>query len=125
MTREELAEIVPLAAEISDIQRRLSEAEVQAVVQTSSKTFPYTKCTAIYEGYPPNCNKLVAELQHAKKQYSRCLEWIDGISDVLTRRIFRLRFVEGLSWRQIAQKVGGNNSEEGLKKIEQRFLAKM
>lgn len=124
VTRENLAEIIPLRAEIADLERRLSEQEVRVSVQSSGKDFPYAKHSAILEGLPLSSDKLLAELQSAKKRLSCRLQWIDGISDLQTRRIFRLRYVEGVSWQAIAQRAGGGNTADSVRMLAKRFLTK-
>lgn len=44
--------------------------------------------------------------------------------DSLTRQILALRFVNGLSWRQVAFSVGGGNTEDSVKKTAYRYLKK-
>lgn len=50
--------------------------------------------------------------------------WISGIEEPLTRQVFRLRFLCGLSWADVAQTVGGRNSENGVKAICYRYIEK-
>lgn len=64
-------------------------------------------------------------------KYRRCLAeqqrleaYIAGIEDSFVRQIFTCRFVEGLSWRQVADKVGGKNSAGNLYKMAYRFVKK-
>ena len=33
-------------------------------------------------------------------------EWIDGIEDVQTRCVFKMYYIDGLSWEQVAMKTG-------------------
>lgn len=40
------------------------------------------------------------------------------------QRIIRLKLFEGLSWEQVAKKVGGNATENSLKKEFERFMKK-
>ena len=49
-------------------------------------------------------------------------EFISTISDSQIRQIVRYRVLDELSWRQIAQKIGGGNTEDSTKKI---FLPKL
>ena len=50
--------------------------------------------------------------------------YIDGVEDSLTRQILTLRYVNGLSWQQVANSVGGANTEYSVKHICYRYLAK-
>lgn len=48
--------------------------------------------------------------------------WISGIDDPLTRQIFRLRFLCGLPWADVAQTVGGRNTASSVKMVCSRYL---
>lgn len=53
---------------------------------------------------------------------ARLERYIREIPDSLTRAIFELRFMECLSWDQVAVRVGGGNSLGGVKKRCYRYL---
>lgn len=53
---------------------------------------------------------------------ARLERYIREIPDSLTRAIFELRFMERLSWDQVAARVGGGNSLSGVKKRCYRYL---
>ena len=48
-------------------------------------------------------------------------EFIARIEDSHIRRIVRFRVVDGLTWKQVAHRMGGGNTEDGVKKAYQRF----
>ncbi len=48
--------------------------------------------------------------------------FIAGIPDIQIRMIFRLRFSRGLAWKEVAQVLGGGNSEAGVKSAAYRYL---
>ncbi len=52
------------------------------------------------------------------------LAYINSIPDGLMRQILTFRFVTGLSWTAVANKIGGGNTEESVKKAFYRFFAK-
>ncbi|MCM1194133.1 MAG: hypothetical protein NC389_17135 [Acetatifactor muris] len=54
----------------------------------------------------------IAKLQ---KECSQVEEYIEGIEDSMTRRIFRMRFIDGLSQRQISRAVHFDKSTIGRK----------
>ena len=64
------------------------------------------------------------KLRHCLAEQQRLEQYIAGIEDSFVRQIFTCRFVEGLSWRQVAKKVGGKNSAGNIRVICHRFLAK-
>lgn len=49
-------------------------------------------------------------------------KFISGIPDSQTRRIFMLRYVDGLSWNKVADKIGGGNTDDGVRKTAERYL---
>lgn len=50
-------------------------------------------------------------------------EFIASISDSHIRRIVNLRVIDGLSWNEVARKVGGN-TEDSVRKAFERFVEK-
>ena len=48
--------------------------------------------------------------------------FINGIEDSHIRRIVSMRYIDGLTWRQIAVRIGGGNSEDAVRKTVERFL---
>lgn len=50
--------------------------------------------------------------------------YIDSINDYQIRLILSMRFVDHLTWNQISVKIGGNNTEDSVKKMCYRFLKK-
>lgn len=55
--------------------------------------------------------------------YHKILDFIDGIDDALLRLAISLRFVNGLSWGQVALHIGGGNTGDGIRKQCDRFLS--
>lgn len=49
-------------------------------------------------------------------------EFISSVEDSRMRRIINLRFIENLSWNKVADKIGGGNTEDGIKKAFYRFI---
>lgn len=52
-------------------------------------------------------------------------KFISGIDDIQTRMIFRLRFVRGLSWKEVASIMGKKYSEESVKSCCYRYLCNL
>lgn len=50
--------------------------------------------------------------------------FISKINDSHVRRIINLRIIEKQSWLKIAEKIGGGNTEDSVKKIFYRFIEK-
>lgn len=51
-------------------------------------------------------------------------EFIASVKDSHMRRIINLRFVENLSWNKVADRIGGGNTEDSIKKAFYRFMEK-
>ena len=76
------------------------------------------------------CAAEIADLQAiiAAKQIqciherSRLERWINAIPDSLLRQIFSLRYVNNLSWGQVALRVGGGNTADSVRKQHCRYL---
>lgn len=53
----------------------------------------------------------------------RVTAFISAIKNDQTRMIFRLRFLRCLTWGEVADVIGGRNTEGGVQKICYRYLA--
>ena len=49
-------------------------------------------------------------------------EYIASIDDSRMRRIVNMRFIDNLSWNQVADRIGGGNTEGSVKMAFQRFM---
>lgn len=130
MTLKELSQLYHLTREIEMDRRRLEELEAKAEPGAQRLTgMPHS---------PSPSNKLedcaieIAELREIiQPKLKLCVQerirlerYISGIEDSVTRQIFVCRFVDGLSWDQVAEIVGGGNSAGSVKKICYRYLKK-
>ncbi len=130
MTIQELSQLYWLNREIELDQQRLAELRSNASPRSPSLT-----------GLPgggdnsSSVERLAAEIvdlqaiidaKHLQciHERSRLERYIADIDDSLTRMIFRLRFVNGLSWQQVAASVGGGNTADSVKKTCYRYLKK-
>ncbi len=50
--------------------------------------------------------------------------YIGTIEDNQTRMIFRLRFIHGMAWKEVAAAIGGRNTEDGVKATCYRYIAR-
>lgn len=53
---------------------------------------------------------------------SQIVNFIENIDNDQTRLIFRLRFLRGLAWKEVAAIIGGRNSEESVRMMCYRYL---
>lgn len=49
-------------------------------------------------------------------------DYITTIQDTQTRMIFRLRFLHGMTWKEVASATGGRNTESGVKAVCCRYI---
>ncbi len=130
MTLRELSQLYYLNREIEMDRRRLSELEAHAFPGGQSFTG-----TPHGDGTGRSVENLALEIESIRSvieaKQRRCLRernrlerYIFSIEDSLLRQIFSCRFVDGLSWQQVAARVGGGNTAPGVKMLCYRFLRK-
>ena len=72
-----------------------------------------------------DCRGVVeAKIQRSMVEYNRLNRYIANVPDSLTRQIMALRFVNGMSWNQVAMRVGGGNTADGVRMLVNRYLKK-
>jgi len=60
-----------------------------------------------------------------EKAEKRVFSFIEGVDDEQMRLILRLRFVRLLTWQEVADIIGGNNTTDGVKSTYYRFMKTM
>lgn len=128
MTTRELSQLYHLRREIQQDQERLAKLEMEA-----------TACAVNLSGMPhaPGVSDKVgryaadiadlrllveANLRRCGKELIRLNGYIDDIPDSHTRQIFRLRYIDGCTWGQVAARIGGGNTADGMRKACTRYL---
>jgi len=78
-------------------------------------------------------SKFVAQIVDLEKQITELksdiscerqavMEFVESIQDGFIKTIFSLRFIECMTWAEIAEVVGGDNTEDSVKKVCYRYL---
>lgn len=127
MTIKELSQLYYLNKEILQQRKRLAELEA-----LSTNTTPQISGMPHTPGVSDKVAQCAAEIADLKALLSlniqkywyernRLERYIAGIEDSLTRQVFTLRFVDGLTWVQVAHRIGGN-TEGSVKMICYRYL---
>jgi len=128
MTKKELSQLYYLNCEIEEQQRRLAELESIA-----------TSCTANITGLPKTDGiadkiaKYAIEISDLKGlldlnlkkcfyELNRLNRYIQSVEESQMRLILSLRYINGLSWRQIAFSIGGSTTEDSIRMLHNRFL---
>lgn len=129
MTLKELSQLHYLNREIERDQERLEELRAKASAPGAPSYDGMPKSL----GFENRLERYVAEIVDLETiiqakitqglhERNRLERYIAEIPDSLTRQIFQLRFINGLTWLQTAYSVGGNNTEEGVRKRVYRYL---
>lgn len=141
MEKEILTQYVSLKKEAIEIREKIDKLEEQiakieadgAVVDKVTGGSGGAQSFRI-EGFPYPEYSRKKTLLYARKATLSGLEleisetinkvevFIAGIKDSHMRRIVTLRVVDGLSWENVARKMGGANNENNIKKAYQRFM---
>lgn len=58
------------------------------------------------------------------KQISEIEEYINSIDDSQMRRMIKYKYIEELSWQQVAERMGGGNTADGCRMAVDRYLKK-
>lgn len=147
MTKKELSQLFYLNREIKQLQHKkeLLECDLKQLsttvgsVQASQMQIPFKLHSVKVEGIAITDRKkwlkIKVELTDVKKlielkseqlvcEYNRLNRYIQSVDDSLIRQILELRFIEGLSWNNVADGVGGNNTEDSVKQACHRYIIK-
>lgn len=131
MTIQQLNQYRHLVREIPDVKKRIrgyrKELTGFSTVLASQAEPPYTLHSVTV---PAPCQNDIQDmikmmqrrLRRITRQHNEIEEYIDTISDSQLRRIFQLRFIDGLSWENVTIRIGGGNSEKAVKKKAYRYL---
>lgn len=131
MTLKELSQLYYLNREIERDQERLEKLRVRASAPGSPNYDGMPKSPSFENRLERYIAEMVdleaiiqAKITQCLHERARLERYIAEIPDSLTRQIFQLRFINGLTWVQIAYSVGGNNTEASVKMVCYRYLKK-
>ncbi len=135
MTLKELSQLYWMKREIEENKRRLEELEAMASSPKAQNIDLFRRKSNMphVPSHGDALARCVAEIVELKaiiaakqrrciRERNRLERYIAGIPDSLTRQIFTLRFVNGLSWAQIAARIG-NNTPDSLRMTCNRYIA--
>ena len=144
MDKDILRQYTDLQQEISDLQRRIDNktaliAKMEKRGYTVKDAVKGTKANGTIgsipvEGFPyPDYTRQKSLLRASRLQMQLKLDelleltndvekYIDGIEDSRTRRIFRHRYLDNMTWIQVAHQMGKNATPDGCRMTHDRFL---
>lgn len=127
MTKQELEQIYYLNREVKMWEDELSRIRAKSLVQ--SPTGGGSHGSAVSDRVAQRGervieleNRIKAKQDEIQELRDKAVQYIQSIPDSLTRMIVYYRCVSLFGWRKVAYEVGGNNTEESVKKIYYRFF---
>ena len=141
ISKEILIQYSDLQEEVKEVRERINKTEEQiakiekdgnvvdsvcggngGIQHFKIEGFPYPeysrKKTLLY-ARKATLASLEMELMETLNQVE---EFIASVEDSRMRRIITLRFIDNLSWNKVADRIGGNNTEDSVKKAFYRFM---
>lgn len=127
-TKKELSQFHFLKREIEFEQRHLKELETSF----DSRRIEITGMPK-YNGTVDSVGNYVTEIDALKHRVAcnieRCThelfklyEYIDSVEDSQMRLILKLRYIDRLSWKQVAANIGGGNTADCVRLMVDRFI---
>ncbi len=130
MTVKELSQLYFLKKEFEELRRRIMELEETSTgssirITGMPRTYGKTDKVAKYAAEIVDLKSTLEEyLKKCFSELNRLNNYISNIDDSHIRVILTMRYINGLTWNQVAAKVGGGNSEDSVKKAAYRYLEK-
>lgn len=131
MTLRELSQLYWLNREIENERERLRRLESRAYAVGAAPAGGMPRAPGVSRKTERYAVAIASIRQTIEDNLIRCQEerlkleqYIAGIDDSLTREVYRLRFISGLSWAQVAASIGGGNTADSVRMICYRHLKK-
>ena len=145
MDKSILEQYTSLVAEREDLKKRIRTAELQieklcgetvADSVTRGKHGKKPLGRVVIRGAPsPEITKKRKALQRYRRRLKdaehmitdmveEAQKYIDGIEDSRIRRIFRYRYLDQMTWIQVAMKMGKHHTAESCRNAAERYLGK-
>lgn len=141
MRKNVLAQYVDLVQEIKDVERRIADTErklkrleeegmvtdtvkggeggIQHFTITGFPYRDYSRTKTLLQTRKSTLYSLRSEVEQSINEVQDFINRIDNSHD---RRIVTMRVIDGLPFRQIAKKMGGGNTEDGVRQAYNRII---
>lgn len=141
MKKNVLAQYVDLVQEIKDVERRIADAErklrrleeegevtdtvkggeggIQHFTITGFPSRDYSRTKTLLQTRKSTLYSLQSEIEQSINEVQ---EFINGIENSHDRRIVTMRVIDGMQFKQIAKRMGGGNTEDGVRQAYFRIL---
>lgn len=145
VSKEILIQYTDLQQEIKYLSKKIDELKNKRIkrearkkhdmVRASSKEYPYVKHNVHIEGLVSTSemflnSKINTEIRKLESRYENLLQvtndvldFIESIDDSHMRMIITYRIIENYSWGQVADAMGGGNTEDSVKKAFYRLMS--
>lgn len=126
MTLEKLNDLNDINKLIQRDEERLRELYAKAGPHgiTYSDRPRSTSKRNMIEEVMPEILKIEKRLAINKAKKAEIDEYLDSIEDCHIQLIFRLHFVDKMTWNEVADYIGGGNTDGSVKQMCYRFLKK-
>lgn len=150
VSKEILIQYSDLQQEIKYLSKRIDKLKNERIkyeakkkhdmVRASSHDFPYVEHNVHIEGIMDmeelsinskintaireEEEKLRLRYENLLETTNEVLDFIESIDDSYMRMVITYRIIENYSWRQVAEAMGGNNTEDGVRMSFNRFIEK-
>lgn len=134
MDKKKLSQLRYLNKEIELLKEQIDNLDYSITTDTvkgSDTEYPYInhsiKITGIdIQDYERKAKRLKRKLSRRVEELLDLLEeineYIESIDDSLIRQIIILRYINGLTWDQVAAHIGGGNTADSVRMALNRFL---
>lgn len=124
MEIKDLYAYLPLKAELEHERREKYKLQVAAtsVVPTLTGMPGGHDAQSKVERYGIRIHDTELRIKDIERRLMEIETFIDGVEVDTVRVICKLKFYDGLTYRQIAGQIGGNNTGEGVKMILHRYF---
>ena len=131
--KETLKQYNSIREEIKELRREIAKLERQEKYATDKVTgsdnqFPYAEKHFTILGIVDDKN-LIRKKKILTNRLEKCENikieidgFITGISDSLTRRVFRYRYIDELNWQAIAFRIGKHDESYPRKLVHDKYL---
>lgn len=132
MTRKQLSQIFYLEKEQKMWEEKLRELEAASLIKGQEITgMPFANTNETSDKVmslvirKQTIATIIEEIQERiDKQKEEIYEYINTVDDSLLRQIVVYRCVSCMNWVQVANRIGGGNTAESVRKIYERSIPK-
>ena len=130
MTPDELYKHLNLIDEYRKAKETLAALELAAKPGAQAFTgMPHSPGVSDIVGYfaaeiADLSNRIEQMDEQIKLNYAKIAEWVDTIQDAQTRTAFRMRYLLGLEWKEVAPLVSKTATDASVRSMCNRYLKK-